>query len=64
MSISDLKPTQPRQEPDREPQREEMPPFPTRFGHSKRRMQPQSDGADEGRPAKLDEDPFEDDGGL
>jgi hypothetical protein len=64
MSISEPKPTRPMQEPEREPQHDDAPPFPTRFGHHRRRPQPQAEGADDARSAALDVDPFEDDGGL
>jgi hypothetical protein len=64
MTISEPKPTRSAPEPDREPQRDDAPPFPTKFGHDRRRRQPPRDDADGARHPALDEDPFEDDGGL
>ena len=63
MSISDPKPIRPTQEP----RRDDLPPFPTKFGHARRRPQPppgDADAGDDVRPSAPDEDPFEDDGGL
>jgi hypothetical protein len=66
MSISEPKPKPFVPEPDREPRRDNAPPFPTKFGHQRRRAQPQPppQGANRARPAAPDKDPFEDDGGL